>query len=202
MIKHLTVGFVGLLFVTSTLAAQNSKILSVANTTPVKSVATRDSGTSQPGVVDQPGSAEKNLQESTYFFEANKKKPGVVTTKSGLQYKIIQKGSGKPPTPEDFVVIQFRGTFLNGTEFEKTEKDGKSTFKISSVIPGWQESLQMMSPGAKWMVYVPPHLAYGEKGVSGSIGPNTALIFEITLDSILPPPNNEVTDVLEGFKEN
>ena len=198
MIKSIIVGLSGLLLASSAVAAQNTKTSQDSNTQEATANTAKKNGADQ---TSQKDNAEKNLKESERFFAENKKKPGVVTTKSGLQYKIIKKGTGNSPTMDQFINIQFRGTFLDGTEFEKNEKDGTSTFNLASVIPGWKEVFQIMQPGAEWIVYVPPNLGYGEKGVPGHIAPNAALIFEIKLDSIIPPPNNKVTDVLEGYKE-
>lgn len=126
--------------------------------------------------------AAKNKKEGEAFLAANKKKPGVKTTASGLQYKVIKAGKGKSPTLTDSVVAHYRGTLIDGTEFDSSYARGKpATFPVSGVIPGWTEVLQLMKPGAKWMVYIPPQLAYGEHGAGRAIGPNATLIFEIEL---------------------
>lgn len=131
--------------------------------------------------------AAKNLQESRKFLEENKKKSGVVTLPSGLQYQIIKEGTGQAPGPSDFVAVHYRGTLINGQEFDSSLKSKQpATFAVNAVIPGWTEALQIMKPGSKWMLYVPPQLAYGEKGVGHIIQPNSALIFEVELVSVKP----------------
>ena len=129
--------------------------------------------------------AKKNLEASRAFLEANKKKPGVVTLPSGLQYKIITEGTGKHPKLTDTVVAHYRGTLINGTEFDSSYKRNQpATFPVEGVIKGWQEALPLMREGAKWQVYIPPELAYGEHGAGSAIGPNEALIFDIELLSV------------------
>ena len=123
-----------------------------------------------------------NKKEGEAFLAANKKKKGVVTTASGLQYKVIKEGAGKSPTKENSVVAHYKGTLLDGTEFDSSHKRGQpATFGVSQVIPGWTEVLQLMKTGAKYMVYIPSNLAYGERGAGANIGPNATLIFEIEL---------------------
>lgn len=129
--------------------------------------------------------AEENKKEGEAFLAENKKKEGVVTLPSGVQYRIIQKGKGKKPTAADTVEVHYQGTLINGTEFDSSYRTGNpSIFKVKSVIPGWQEALQRMPVGSTWQIFVPSSLAYGEKGTSGSIGPNAALIFEVKLLAI------------------
>ena len=129
--------------------------------------------------------ADKNLKDAEKFVEENKKKEGVITTASGLQYKIITKGNGKIPTAQDTVVAHYRGTLIDGTEFDNSFKRNEpATFPVSGVIKGWQEILQLMPVGSKWEVYIPPQLAYGEQGAGQVIPPNAALIFDIELISI------------------
>ena len=104
---------------------------------------------------------------------------------SGLQYKIITAGSGKKPQKEDTVTVEYTGRLINGDVFDSTEKTGKpATFKLSQVIPGWTEALQLMPAGSTWEVYVPANLAYGSRNVGGPIGPNETLIFNIHLISV------------------
>ncbi len=123
-----------------------------------------------------------NLKKSNDFLAANKSKPGVVTTSSGLQYIELSPGKGKSPAKSDMVTVNYRGTLLNGTEFDSSYKRKEtSTFQLENLIPGWQEALLMMKPGAKWKIFVPPQLAYGAKGAGQTIEPNSALIFEIEL---------------------
>jgi FKBP-type peptidyl-prolyl cis-trans isomerase len=119
------------------------------------------------------------------FLAANKTKEGVVTLPSGLQYKILKEGTGPKPTATDTVVCNYRGTLINGTEFDSSYKGGKpATFAVNQVIKGWTEALQLMPVGSKWQVFVPSDLAYGERGPGAEIGPNSTLIFEIDLLSI------------------
>ena len=126
--------------------------------------------------------ASKNLEEGEKFLAQNKKKPGVITTKSGLQYKVLKKGSGKSPKLTDTVVTHYRGTLLNGTEFDSSHKRGKpASFPVNGVIKGWTEALQMMKIGEKRQLFIPAGLAYGPRGAGSMIPPNATLIFEIEL---------------------
>jgi FKBP-type peptidyl-prolyl cis-trans isomerase FklB len=129
--------------------------------------------------------AETNKKEGDEFLAANKTKPGVVTLPSGLQYKILTPGTGPKPTAEDSVVCNYRGTLINGKEFDSSYKRGEpATFPVSRVIKGWTEALQLMPVGSKWQLFVPSDLAYGPRGASAEIGPNATLIFEVELLSI------------------
>jgi len=128
--------------------------------------------------------SKKNAEEGKQFLAQNSKKPGVVTLPSGLQYQIIKAGSGTPPNSSDTVTVEYRGTLINGTVFDQTEKNKPVSFKVSEVIPGWTEALTKMKPGAEWEVYIPSKLAYGENGVGGPIGPNQTLVFKIHLISV------------------
>jgi FKBP-type peptidyl-prolyl cis-trans isomerase FklB len=129
--------------------------------------------------------SEANMAEGEKFLAANKTKDGVVTTASGLQYKIVTAGTGAKPAKTDTVVCNYKGTFINGTEFDSSYKRGKpAEFPVGGVIPGWTEALQMMAVGSKWELYVPSGLAYGTRGAGGAIGPNQTLIFEVELLSI------------------
>ncbi len=131
--------------------------------------------------------AAKNKAEGEAFLADNKSKEGVVTLPSGLQYKILTAGIGPKPTASDQVVCNYRGTLLDGTEFDSSYKRGKpATFGVGQVIKGWTEALQLMPIGSKWQLFIPSSLAYGERGGPGSaIGPNEALIFEVELLSIV-----------------
>jgi FKBP-type peptidyl-prolyl cis-trans isomerase FklB len=127
---------------------------------------------------------ERNKQEGTVFLAENKKKEGVKTLPSGLQYKIIKEGTGKTPMASDTVVTQYKGTFINGTEFASShQRNEPATFPVKGVMPGWTQALQMMKEGSKWQLFVPPELAYGEQG-AGPIGPNATLIFEVELVAV------------------
>jgi FKBP-type peptidyl-prolyl cis-trans isomerase FklB len=132
--------------------------------------------------------AEKTKKEGESFLAANKKKNGVITLASGLQYKIIKAGSGKTPNAMDSVTVNYSGTLIDGTEFDSSIKRGQpATFQVNGVIPGWTEALQLMKEGAKWQLFIPSNLAYGERGAGGTIGPNAVLIFEVELISINKP---------------
>ena len=129
--------------------------------------------------------SEANKKEGQDFLAANKTKDGVVVLPSGLQYKILKEGTGPKPSAGDSVVCNYRGTLINGTEFDSSYKRGEpATFPVNGVIKGWTEALQRMSVGAKWELFVPPDLAYGERGAGAEIGPNATLIFEVELLSI------------------
>jgi FKBP-type peptidyl-prolyl cis-trans isomerase FklB len=128
---------------------------------------------------------EKNKQEGDAFLAANKAAPGVVVLPSGLQYKVLTEGTGRKPTPEDTVVVHYRGTLVDGKEFDSSHKRNEpATFPVKGVIPGWTEVLQLMPVGSKWQVVIPPALAYGERGAGADIGPNATLVFEVELVSI------------------
>jgi FKBP-type peptidyl-prolyl cis-trans isomerase FklB len=127
---------------------------------------------------------ETNKKEGDAFLAANKTKEGVVTLPSGLQYKVLVAGTGAKPSAADTVVCNYRGTLLDNTEFDSSYKRGQPlTFTVGGVIKGWTEALQLMPAGSKWQLFIPPDLAYGERG-SGPIGPNATLVFEVELVSI------------------
>ncbi len=126
--------------------------------------------------------AEENKTKGEAFLAENAKKPGVVTTDSGLQYKIIKPGTGKTPKLNDTVVTHYRGTLIDGREFDSSYKRNQpATFPVKGVIKGWTEALQLMKEGAKWELYIPSDLAYGKSRRSELIQPNSTLIFEIEL---------------------
>jgi FKBP-type peptidyl-prolyl cis-trans isomerase len=128
---------------------------------------------------------EINRKEGADFLAANKTKEGVVTLPSGLQYKIITAGTGPKPTAADTVICNYRGTLLNGTEFDSSYKRGQPlSIPVGRVIKGWTEALQLMPVGSKWQLFVPSDLAYGERGAGADIAPNATLIFEVELISI------------------
>ncbi len=129
-----------------------------------------------------------NLDKAEKFMAENKAKKGVISTDSGLQYEVITKGTGPMPTATDRVSVHYTGTLIDGTVFDSSYKRNKpATFQVGGVIPGWVEGLQMMKTGAKWKLYIPPALAYGERGAGKEIGPNETLLFEVELLEILPP---------------
>jgi FKBP-type peptidyl-prolyl cis-trans isomerase len=129
--------------------------------------------------------AEDNKKAGDAFLAENKKAPGVVTLPSGLQYKVLKAGEGKKPTLDDTVVCQYRGTSIDGKEFDSSYKRNEpATFPVKGVIKGWTEALQLMPVGSKWQLFIPPDLAYGERGAGANIGPNATLIFEVELVSI------------------
>ncbi len=128
---------------------------------------------------------EKNKKEGEAFLAENKKKEGVKTLPSGLQYKVIKEGTGKSPKATDKVTTHYQGTFIDGIIFDSSYQRGEpATFPVNGVIPGWTEALQLMKVGSKWQLFVPAKLAYGEKGAAPKIGPNAVLIFTIELLAI------------------
>jgi len=126
----------------------------------------------------------KNLAAGKAFLEENKKKEGVKTLPSGLQYKVLAEGSGKTPKAADNVTVNYKGTLINGVEFDNSYKRGQpAIFKPNGVIKGWTEALQLMKEGSKWQLFIPPELGYGERG-AGPVPPNSTLIFEVELISV------------------
>lgn len=126
--------------------------------------------------------AVENKKKGDAFLSENKTKEGVVTLPSGLQYKILKAGNGNKPSEADTVECNYRGTLIDGTEFDSSYWTGKpATFKVTGVIPGWTEALKLMPVGSKWQVFIPSQLAYGERGAGRDIGPNATLIFELEL---------------------
>jgi FKBP-type peptidyl-prolyl cis-trans isomerase FklB len=135
---------------------------------------------------------EANKKEGDAFLAANKAKEGVVALPSGLQYKILSAGTGPKPTASDSVVCNYRGTLIDGKEFDSSYKRGQpATFPVGGVIKGWTEALQLMPVGSKWQLFVPSELAYGDRGTGSDIGPNATLIFELELLSIQSKDNDK-----------
>lgn len=133
--------------------------------------------------------AEANQKAGDAFLEANKTKEGVQVLPDGLQYKVLTEGAGAKPTATDTVVCNYRGTLIDGTEFDSSYKRGQPlTIGVTGVIKGWTEALQLMPVGSKWELYIPSSLAYGPRGAGPQIGPNSTLIFQIELLSIKPKP--------------
>jgi len=129
--------------------------------------------------------AAKNLDEGRKFLAENAKKEGVITLPSGLQYKVLASGSGKTPALNSTVTVHYKGMFIDGTEFDSSYNRGEPTpFQVKGLIRGWNEALQLMKEGDKWLIFVPPELAYGERGAGDRIPPNATLIFEVTLISV------------------
>ena len=140
--------------------------------------------------------SELNKKEGTEFLAANKSKDGIVTLPSGLQYKILTEGMGPKPTTTDTVSCNYRGTLLDGTEFDSSFKRGQpASFPVTGVIKGWTEALQLMPVGSKWQLFIPSELAYGDRGADprSGIGPGATLIFEVELLSIQEKAKSEVT---------
>lgn len=126
--------------------------------------------------------AKANLIKSEEFLEKNKSEKNIKSTKSGLQYKIIDQGKGNKPTLTDSVTVNYKGALIDGTEFDSSYKRNQpATFQLSDVIEGWQEGLQLIAPGGKLKLFVPPQLAYGQKGIGNIIQPNSLLVFEVEL---------------------
>lgn len=131
----------------------------------------------QKGMID-------NKKKGDAFLAENKTKKGVLVLPSGVQYKILKEGNGKTPQDSDMVEVYYRGTLLDGTEFDATEAGHPATLKASSLIAGWKQALSMMPVGSKWQIVIPSQLAYGERGVGNDIGPNEVLVFEVELLAI------------------
>lgn len=138
--------------------------------------------------------AEANRKQGEDFLAENAKKDGVVTLKSGLQYKVIQDGEGRIPSARDTVKVHYRGTLIDGTEFDSSYKRGNpASFGVNGVIKGWTEALQLMKEGSKWQLFIPSELAYGARGTGNSIGPNSTLVFDVELLEITTPPVPKAT---------
>jgi FKBP-type peptidyl-prolyl cis-trans isomerase FklB len=132
------------------------------------------------------GRGAENLARGEKFLTENATKEGIQVTPSGLQYRIVAEGSGDSPGPRDTVRCHYEGTLIDGTVFDSSYKRGEpAEFPVNRVIPGWTEALQMMKPGAKWEVFLPSKIAYGERGAGGAIGPNETLVFTIELIEVL-----------------
>ncbi len=135
---------------------------------------------------------EKNLKASQAFLDQNKTRKEVKTTASGLQYEVIKEGSGDSPKPTEQVTVNYKGMLPDGTVFDSSyDRNEPVTFPVNGVIPGWVEALQLMKPGAKYKLYLPSALAYGEQGAGDKIGPNQALVFEVELISVSSAPPAE-----------
>lgn len=139
-------------------------------------------------VAAQEALSKANTEAATAFLAANAAKAGVTTTASGLQYEVLTEGKGPKPTADDTVEVHYRGTLVDGTEFDSSYSRGETvTFGVGQVIPGWTEALQLMPVGSKWKLAIPADLAYGSGGAGQVIGPNAALVFEVELIGIQDP---------------
>ncbi|MDQ7010964.1 MAG: FKBP-type peptidyl-prolyl cis-trans isomerase [Mariprofundaceae bacterium] len=131
----------------------------------------------------------ENARAGKAFLKENARKEGVVTRPSGLQYRILRAGNGNRPRYTDEVTVHYRGTHLDGSEFDNSYSRGKpAVFRLNRVIPGWTEALQLMREGAKWQLFIPPELAYGSRGAGSAIGPNETLVFDVELLKINQMP--------------
>ncbi|MBV8968540.1 MAG: FKBP-type peptidyl-prolyl cis-trans isomerase, partial [Verrucomicrobia bacterium] len=127
-------------------------------------------------------SAEKNKAEGKKFLDENAKKDGVTTLPDGLQYKVVKQGTGEKPKPTDVVEVNYRGTFIDGKEFDSSEKNGGPvSFPVNEVIKGWSEALTLMPIGSKWQLFIPSDLAYGDEGEGDDIQPGSTLVFDVEL---------------------
>lgn len=152
-------------------------------------------GPSGPKSQKYSSTAEKNRKDGEAFLAENKSRKGVVTLESGLQYKILKAGEGEKPGLDETVVVHYRGSLIDGTEFynSRTRTQGlPGVFPVRSAIAGWREALQLMPAGSRWQLFVPPHLAFGDRGAGGAIRPNTTLVFEAELVSIQRPDARDV----------
>ncbi len=147
--------------------------------------------------------ATKNLSAGQKFLDDNKKKKDIVTLPSGLQYRIIKEGKGDSPKATDVVTTHYRGKLIDGTEFDNSYNRGEPVkFAVNGVIPGWTEALQLMKPGAKWELFIPSKLAYGENGVGQIIGPNSTLVFEVELLTVEKPNDKQNADKEEKSEKH
>ncbi len=145
---------------------------------------------------------EENKAKEDSFLSENKKKEGVQVLPSGLQYKVLKEGAGKKPTADDSVTVNYRGTLLDGKEFDSSYKRNEpATLPVSGVIPGWTEALQLMKAGSKWEIYIPAKLAYGEAGVGEVIPPNSTLIFQVELLSVKQAPKKAAAPAKKQAKK-
>lgn len=131
---------------------------------------------------------EKNKADGQKFLADNKTKAGIQTLENGLQYKVLTEGTGEIPKPDSLVEVNYRGTLIDGTEFDASRPGQPASFRVNGVIKGWQEALTRMKSGSKWQIYVPADLAYGEFGSGPKIGPHAVLIFDVELLSVKAPP--------------
>jgi FKBP-type peptidyl-prolyl cis-trans isomerase len=140
------------------------------------------------GLSAQAADSALSAQANATFLAANAQKPGVRVTASGLQYRVIHAGYGQRPHGTDLVTVNYKGTLINGKVFDATEPGLPAQFTVNKLIPGWTEALQLMREGDEWEIVIPSSLAYGARGAGGAIPPNQALVFDLTLISVKPPP--------------
>ena len=144
---------------------------------------------------------QKNRKAAEEFLKANKAKEGVVETKSGLQYKVVKKGEGAKPVPTDTVKVQYKGSLIDGKEFDSSYKRNEpAVFQVNQVIAGWQEALPLMEVGATYELYIPPDLAYGDRGAPPVIEPGSMLVFQVELMEIQPPAKEDPKGAKEEVK--
>ncbi len=137
---------------------------------------------------EQAAAGQKAAAEGAAFLAENAKKAGVTTTASGLQYMVVKPGTGRSPGPNDSVTVNYRGTLVNGQQFDSSYDRGEPvTFPVNGVIAGWTEALQLMKEGAQYKLFIPPNLAYGDRGAGGVIPPGSTLIFDVELLKVGPP---------------
>jgi FKBP-type peptidyl-prolyl cis-trans isomerase FklB len=157
-------------------------LASACMTTPIWAAIEQTATFNQQENVTMQDISQQNKKAGEQFLAENKTKPGVVTLKDGLQYKILSEGTGPKPSAQDTVTVHYAGTLINGNEFDSSYKRGQpATFRVSGVIPGWVEALQLMPQGSTWELYIPADLAYGDNGAPPVIGPNEVLVFKVQL---------------------
>lgn len=161
----------------------NESLMSAADMRTIVSFLRQNARMAQQKTFQEQG--VKNLAEGKAFLAENAKKKEVTTLPSGLQYRVLKEGPGKSPKATDMVTVHYRGTFVDGKEFDSSHSRGKpATFQLDKVIRGWTEGLQLMKEGAKFQFVIPPELAYGDRGIGGRVAPNATLVFEVELISV------------------
>ena len=146
------------------------------------------------GVSVQAGDNALSPEANAAYLAANAKKPGVIVTSSGLQYRIIQRGFGKRPAPTDLATVSYKGQLINGHVFDATEPGLPAQFTVNKLIPGWTEALENMREGDEWELVIPPGLAYGDRGAGAAVPPGQVLVFDLQLITVVPPKPEEKKD--------